>query len=36
MTNALDTTTIVGVNPLYTQLGFTALSYNEPGCSVSR
>jgi iron complex outermembrane receptor protein len=30
MTNALDTTHVVGAFPIYTQLGFTSLVYNEP------
>ena len=30
MTNALDTTHVVGGFPIYTQLGFTSLVYNEP------
>jgi iron complex outermembrane receptor protein len=30
MTNALDTTHVVGAFPVYTQLGFTSLVYNEP------
>jgi iron complex outermembrane receptor protein len=30
MTNALDSTHVQGVLPLFTQLGFTALVYNEP------
>ncbi len=30
MTNALDATHVQGVLPLYTQLGFTSLVYNEP------
>jgi outer membrane protein OmpA-like peptidoglycan-associated protein len=30
MTNALDTTHVVGGFPVYTQLGFTSLVYNEP------
>jgi iron complex outermembrane receptor protein len=30
MTNALDKTYIVGVTPVYTQLGFTSVNYSEP------
>jgi outer membrane protein OmpA-like peptidoglycan-associated protein len=30
MTNALDTTHVVGVFPIYVPLGFTSLVYNEP------
>jgi outer membrane protein OmpA-like peptidoglycan-associated protein len=30
MTNALDSTHVVGGFPIYTQLGFTSLVYNEP------
>jgi iron complex outermembrane receptor protein len=30
MTNALDTTHVVGGFPIYSQLGFTSLVYNEP------
>jgi iron complex outermembrane receptor protein len=30
MTNALDKTHVVGVFPIYAQLGFTSLVYNEP------
>jgi iron complex outermembrane recepter protein len=30
MTNAMDTTHVVGAFPVYTQLGFTSLVYNEP------
>ncbi len=30
MTNALDTTHVVGAFPIYSQLGFTSLVYNEP------
>ena len=30
MTNALDSTHVIAVIPIYTQLGFTSLTYNEP------
>ncbi len=30
MTNALDNTHVIAVIPIYTQLGFTSLTYNEP------
>jgi iron complex outermembrane receptor protein len=30
MTNALNQTHIAGVFPIYSQLGFTSVAYNEP------